>query len=343
MDNSIFNDVSSYLAGKSETWESNGIFLPTSVGVLNIMDFINGGTSGNEGYILFDESPLNIDPSDAANRESLVSSVKQACRVAGIEIVCKGWENDRKKIVFICKRSGMYNPKNRSVDSKRVCITCKPICDEDKCPFNFTISWFKNHQCWGMKFGLGCRFHSGHFPKEEDEVRIMTSALPPEKLQNLKDCKSSHVPIGGVAAFGHKQTGTLLSKGQIYGMGLEDKLKLVNESEEVMQNPVLSGSSPAQRLIEFLKNESDISYVCLYGHEDCNLLTIRKPNRTELQSAMLVNGGVAIQSAFASIFLTVATIYVPGIYFKATLGINMDIQMIWMVMQRTMYQLLNPG
>jgi hypothetical protein len=110
--------------------------------------------------------------------------------------MCKGWDKDNNRMIFQCKRGRKYDSRNRSINSTRSCITCKPVCDEDKCPFNFTIKWFSEHQQWGMNFGLGCRYHTGHFQKEKDEVRILTSDLPKQKIKNIKDCYSAHVPMG---------------------------------------------------------------------------------------------------------------------------------------------------
>jgi hypothetical protein len=84
MDSTLFNKVFSYLSEKAQLWEPNGIVLSTSVGEVNLLDYIKGGTAGDEGHILFDNAPLSIDPSEQNNQKALMTSVKNACTEAGI-------------------------------------------------------------------------------------------------------------------------------------------------------------------------------------------------------------------------------------------------------------------
>jgi hypothetical protein len=60
MNFSAFDELFSYLAEKSEPWEPNGIVLTTSIGDLNLLDYIKGGIAGDEGFILFNDAPLFI-------------------------------------------------------------------------------------------------------------------------------------------------------------------------------------------------------------------------------------------------------------------------------------------
>jgi hypothetical protein len=222
MDPKLLDSVTNIIKSKGSRWEPTCINVNTSSGTVNLMDYLVGG-KGPLPTLLFDNAQLGSDPNDQINRKPIITKLRNACAEAGFELTCKGWEKGRKRMAFGCSRGRVFKSQKVSGTPREI-KTIRPMEECEKCPFNFTVHWLEDSNCWALKSGNGCRFHVGHVQKEGTEVRKRISDFPEEQLEVIKDCLSTNVGSGAAAsALLKERTGLNLSRGQLYRLGLHSQ------------------------------------------------------------------------------------------------------------------------
>jgi hypothetical protein len=128
--------------------------------------------------------------------------------------------------------------------------------------------------------GLGNAQHYGHLKMKPDEVKKPLASIGQDKLRLVQGMAEVRIESGAIGAFVQLCTGTTLSAPQI-----QYASKLCKE------NPTLStkhggSSSPADRLIEYLSSEPNISYILLFAEPSSSLLSIPKQRKKTIKCIM---------------------------------------------------------
>jgi MULE transposase domain len=291
MDLSLYDDVSSLVKSKGHCWEPTCITVISSLVSFNLMDYISGGRP--------DLTSLTFEKGSKDIRVPIINLFKNACAEAGFELICKGWNEARKRLDFGCQRGDSFKRSTKTIGSNGKKIdskTTKPLEKDETCPFSFAVHWVQDELSsiddvgsWVMKSGNGCRIHQGHEKKESFEVRKRITDLPKEELQLIIDCLSVGMGTGPAGALTTRRTGLLLSRGQLYRLGLSSR----KNQQTILKNPSMISnlSSPAARLVHYLETEPNLSYVLLFDHPDSKLVTVRKPSRSEIVNSQRVGTG----------------------------------------------------
>jgi hypothetical protein len=120
-----------------------------------------------------------------------------------------------------------------------------------------------------MKGGLGCSYHNDHVHVKEEEVFVCAKFLPDAEKEIARDSFAIHNPAGSVGALLQKRTKRILTPAQLEYF-----------RKQTMEHPHLSSldetKSPAQHLIDYLRESPDISFILVTDHPESKLCSIRK-------------------------------------------------------------------
>ena len=135
--------------------------------------------------------------------------------------------------------------------------TALPLNDEDRCPFNFIVSWSPyGEDRWCVVAKDGCPDHEGHKPDMPSETKATMNDIGNEGRQIIKDV----LDAGGTPTIAQvmvkNKTGVTLTTEQIL------------RERQTIRHPEASKShkSPAQKAVEFLQSDKTKSYI-LMVHE----------------------------------------------------------------------------
>jgi MULE transposase domain len=268
--------------------------------VINLMDFVGSLCKAEleENTNRYFIAGLDHVNTEDFRKKHLMPVLVNACAKAGFAVAMQGWDNKRNAVRVFCKRARVYQcqRKNQSTDenesSRRITKTARPQSTDEKCPFTFYVLWqdppedsqeLETAQ-WGWyiglsknAIGLGNAQHFGHLKMKPDEVKKPLASIGQDNLRLVQSMAGVRMQSGAIAALVHHRTGTTLSAPQIqYASNL------------CKENPTLSTkhggvSSPADRLIEYLSSEANISYVLLFAEPSSSLLSIPKQRKKTIK------------------------------------------------------------
>jgi len=220
--------------------------------------------------------------------ETLSPFFARACQKAGFNCMVKGWEKDKSKVVFICKRGRFHKKPDRSSDAPaaisrvahRVQTTQRPSQEsgDERCPFRFNVYWDERKQRWYLpQQQAGCATHCGHLQKRPEHVAMLTKSLEEEDQDLAADCLKEHFRERSVGALMFRRTGITLEKHQLKHMKRLGKVKAY-QAAALLSGTGTAGDlkTPADKLLHNLETNKEVSYVALYGEFDSGLLTIRQ-------------------------------------------------------------------
>eukprot|EP00978_Attheya_sp_CCMP212_P018362 scaffold50129_cov49-Attheya_sp.AAC.1 len=150
-------------------------------------------------------------------------------------------------------------------------MTHRPICNDNRCTFNFLIKSNGTH--WYIVKGSGNCKHSWHV-KLVQHTRTTTSSLSQsEKLliTNMDGSKLSNMSIRQLLFFDKNKS---LNENQIRWI---NKCFLKNQEQKTTES-----LSDADRLIDFLKKEPTISFIILYDDVGSTLIGGKPKGRPKL-------------------------------------------------------------
>ena len=253
--------------------------------LINLMDYIGAGCKKDGEIIWLQKRPEWNSYGDPKSRAVLIQEIVTSCAKAGFGVTCKGWEGSRLMLRFNCSRGRVFKERKKVSPSKqRVTQTSKPTQEGEICRFSFSIKWDVKEECWLMRGGLGCCSHNDHAPVKEEEVYISTKHLPCHEKEIAIDSFSVHSGSGSVSALIKKRTGRILTAPQ-----------LSNLRQQALKDPVLSSldesKTPAQQLIEYLRESPDISFVLVTDHPNSKLCSIHKQSARGKAAAAATTSG----------------------------------------------------
>jgi hypothetical protein len=262
MDPSLKQDIN-LLVDSLKTWTPDSVLLPMDGGAttINVMHYIGADCVKHCEVAHFDNRTQWSDTSTEA-RKGVIQLIATACAQAGFAIRCKGWDEKRRRLRFMCPRGIMYKPPittdETATKKTRNTKTTRPTEEGDLCGFNFTVHWMPEDQCWAIKGGYGCGQHRGHFCLDEKEVRRRLSTLPDTELQIAKDCCLVNNPSGAVQALMQHRTGIMLTKSQLSLVRAMGRNPTVRQQADTASG---SASSPAQEFVNWLRTTHQWAYL----------------------------------------------------------------------------------
>jgi hypothetical protein len=142
--------------------------------------------------------------------------------------------------------------------------TSRPDNLADKCHFFFNLYYSQHHQRWFIpREGDGNCCHCGHIALAQDVVRLSTSNIDPTILKQVLSQLELNISPAAIRAMFNAETGHNLSHQQVSSL----RRSVVIDGQ---------GETPAERLLLYLKQSDDITFVALTARkEKGSLITIR--------------------------------------------------------------------
>ena len=118
---------------------------------------------------------------------------------------------------------------------------------------------------------MGCTSHFGHLPMESSLIWMkVTHAISPHKLEVANNSLELETDIAATqtSVLVETRTGVSLEWHQLHYLKSKEKKRLVITGD-------ISNPTAADRLIAYLSNNADISFMCLFAEFNSGLLTTK--------------------------------------------------------------------
>ena len=174
--------------------------------------------------------------------------------------------------------------------------TSKPICKDEKCPFDFLVYFEElipsqivdgqessaSHGRWFIyEFGAGCPTHLGHMKVSSSFVHDSIHSVDHDEMEFITSSLDMNVAPAAMRAVLKARTGNDLS---------DDQIRYARQC--MTMNTDGTGDAKgtaADRTIALLRNRPDVSYVVVYDDKP-SLLSIPKEPKPRIRAAVRENG-----------------------------------------------------
>ena len=211
---SLLYDIQDFIEDK-ERWKGSIKLKDGDGNDVDLCDWLGKQSSKSRGSVLILSGKHGKSDADVV-REYIVAAAKEQGMILRAQI-----DSTRRepRIKFRCYRNGTYKPKKdakkkqyadgaayatnvrqgstgkQSAKSKkkhglhaRKTNTALPLDDDDRCPFNFIVSWSPyGEERWCVVAKDGCPHHEGHKPDMPSETKATINDVGDEGRQTIKD------------------------------------------------------------------------------------------------------------------------------------------------------------
>jgi hypothetical protein len=257
--------------------------------------------------------PPQFHTNDTKTRKQvIIPLISNAFGVDGGGVVSKGWEGEKNKLIFQCIRGRVAKSQKKGSDETTTSTksinttTARPTCHDSTCYFTFSLYWepaavpadnvssSTKGRWYFYQNGPGCRFHSGHIRKEKDEIKKRSNLVDPLELDIASDGMDVNLSTTAMGALLYKRTDTNLDRNQ---------LRYQHQKRQAAPSggnaPTCEKKTPADKLIDYLENADNISYVILLANAEDgrDLLTIPKERSKKITLKTVKGGHVNVANA----------------------------------------------
>jgi hypothetical protein len=231
--------------------------------------------------LIFDRAKYPPTP-DSLKR--LLSDIQAAANKQGIRLV-----NGGKLGVLVCQRSRRFrdekkkhlpklfssnsflqekiraysynrdrtNQRKLGKSAPRGTHTCLPVDVDDQCKARITITQFDAHDDQTgylyIRGGFGCHIHTNHYQVAPDHVRVSLSNLNAPTVKSITQASRALLGAGNTRSLALEAGQTYVSSSQMQYL-----------RRQAVESAKVSFGTTAEDLMDYLKNNDDISFVALY-------------------------------------------------------------------------------
>ena len=164
--------------------------------------------------------------------------------------------------------------------------TPRPVCNDDRCKFNFTIICNKGDEKWYLRYSYRTNkcnpYHNGHIPLCVEHVTMALRHLPPEIDQFIVHHLNEHVHSTTIAKLILQTYGKVVT-----AMAIRQYRDNINYSILKATSDLPYGT-PVERLIAEFSKKTDVSFV--YVTHDINSGFVTCQKRRDDNIATLIDG-----------------------------------------------------
>lgn len=256
--------------------------------------------------------PQKYNKNDQSFREDNIHGIfARMCHDAGFTVHAQ-YKKNMKAIVFSCIKGRFHNEEQNKKDNakksrdnvrnptlppkSRKKKTKKLVKDEEEdvdpantCKVRFTVYWCEKLERWFVPHQQGGTLqHCGHMHINPLHLGIRSKFLPKDELVLVKDARTAKISATATGSLVKDRTGYRLNWQQVHHLMRKDKNDLfLSTAGTKTSNRSSIHVTAADRLLADLRNDPDISFVCLFADISSGLITIKQRNKRANNSSSI--------------------------------------------------------
>ena len=232
-----------------------------------------------------------FNTSDINSKDLITKFLSDACTKGGSPGIVRTGGSGEQVLRFKCPRHRKYH-SNKSTPSKRIfgnndlyannvrgnklvnersmrrdnglslpkrSNVSRPITNEEKCKFLLPLYLDSKLNSWYFKAGVGCKHHNNHPKPLQEEISQPLRHLNKQSSNTASNAMDSNIGESSASAFMFKEKGIVLRPRQMQYIG-----ELSRDINSSVNGTVLDSGSATDKMIQYMKNTSSISFIVLY-------------------------------------------------------------------------------